>query len=124
MTKSGETFLSRPVERRALQSSATVDWAAGTVSTSPLWRGYAAQFLATLLPILAIEGLLFLLFRLWSRRNALVFLGVNLLTQGGLTLWTSLRTVRHGSSWARMLQSDLEYTVRFFDGGSIGPAGG
>lgn len=115
VTKSGETFLSEPFERQALQSSATVDWAAKTVTTPPLWRGYAVQFLSTFLPTLAIEGVLLLLFRLWSRRNALVFLGVNLLTQGGLTLWSSLRTVRYGTFWVEMLQSDLEYTVRFFD---------
>lgn len=115
VTKSGETFLSEPFERQALQCSATVDWAAKTVTTPPLWRGYAVQFLSTFLPTLAIEGVLLLLFRLWSRRNALVFLGVNLLTQGGLTLWSSLRTVRYGTFWVEMLQSDLEYTVRFFD---------
>ena len=80
VTKSGETFLSEPVERQALQSSAAVDWAVKTVKTPPLWKGYIVQFLATFLPTLAIEGLLF---RLWSKRNALVFLGVNLLTQGG-----------------------------------------
>ena len=115
VTKSGETFLSEPVERQALQSSATVDWAAKTVTTPPLWRGYAVQFLSTFLPTLAIEGVLLLLFQLWSRRNALVFLGANLVTQGGLTLWSSLRTVRYGTFWVEMLQSDLEYTVRFFD---------
>lgn len=115
VTKSGETFLSEPFERQALQSSATVDWAAKTVTTPPLWRGYAVQFLSTFLPTLAIEGLLLLLFRLWSRRNALVFLGVNLLTQGGLTLWTSLRIVRHGTFWEEMIRSDLQSIVRFFD---------
>ena len=111
VTKSGETFLSEPFDRQALQSSTTVDWAEKTVSTPPLWRGYAAQFLATFLPTLAIEGLLFLVFRLWSRRNALVFLGVNLVTQGALTLWTSLRTVRHGWLWAEMIRD----TLRYFD---------
>lgn len=111
VTKSGETFLSDPLERQVLQSSATVDWAAKTVKTPSLWRGYAAQFLATFLPTLAIEGLLFLAFRLWSKRNVLVFLGVNLLTQGGLTLWTSVKTVRHGWLWAEMIGE----AFRFFD---------
>lgn len=115
VTKSGETFLSGPFDRQVLQSSATVDWGLKTVTTPPLWRGYAAQFLATFLPTLAIEGILFLLFRLWSRRNALVFLGVNLVTQGALTLWTSMRTVRYGWLWAGMIRSDLECAVRFFD---------
>lgn len=109
VTKSGETFLSGPFDRQVLQSSAAVDWAAKTVKTPPVSLGYAAQFLATFLPTLAIEGLLFLLFRLWSRRNALVFLGVNLVTQGGLTLWTSLRTVRYGWLWAWMIRDALRY---------------
>lgn len=119
VTKSGEAFLSEPFERQALQSSATVDWAAKTVATPPLWRGYAVQFLSTFLPTLAIEGVLLLLFRLWSRRNALVFLGVNLLTQGGLTLWSSLRTVRYGTFWTDMIRSDLQSIVRFFDPGGL-----
>lgn len=119
VTKSGETFLSEPVERQALQSSATVDWAAKTVKSPPLWKGYMVQFLATFLPTLAIEGLLFLLFRLWSRRNALVFLGVNLLTQGGLTLWASLEIVRSGTFWIEMIRSDLESIVRFLDPGRL-----
>lgn len=106
VTKSGETFLSEPMERQALQCSVTVDWAAGTVGAPPLWWGYATQFLATFLPTLAIEGLLLLLFRLWSRRNVLVFLGVNLLTQGGLTLWMSVETVRGGVNGISMLSSD------------------
>lgn len=109
VTKSGETFLSEPFDRQVLQSSATVDWELKTVTTPPLWRGYATQFLATFLPTLAIEGVLLLLFRLWSRRNALVFLGVNLVTQGGLTLWTSMRTVRYGWLWAWMIRDALRY---------------
>lgn len=106
VTKSGETFLSEPMERQALQCSATVDWAAKAVKSPPLWKGYIVQFLATFLPTLAIEGLLLLLFRLWSKRNALVFLGVNLLTQGGLTLWMSVGVVHGGANGISMLSSD------------------
>lgn len=105
-TKSGETFLSEPMERQALQCSLTVDWATKTVKSPPLWKGYIVQFLATFLPTLAIEGLLLLLFRLWSKRNALVFLGVNLLTQGGLTLWMSVGVVHGGANGISMLSSD------------------
>ena len=107
VTKSGEAFLSEPVVRQVLQSSVTVDWAAKTVKAPPLSLGYAAQFLATFLPTLAIEGVLLLLFRLWSKRNGLVFLLVNLATQGGLTLYCSVRTVRNGTLWA-------DWTLHFF----------
>lgn len=76
------------------------------MKSPPLWKGYIVQFLATFLPTLAIEGLLLLLFRLWSKRNALVFLGVNLLTQGGLTLWMSVGVVHGGANGISMLSSD------------------
>ncbi len=117
VTKSGEAFLSEPVVRQVLQSSVTVDWAAKTVKAPPVSLGYAAQFLATFLPTLAIEGVLLLLFRLWSRRNGLVFLLSNLLTQGALTLWMSVRTVRRGTFWVQMILMsspvpDLEWTMR------------
>lgn len=110
VTKSGETFLSESVVRQVLQSSVTVDWAAKTVKAPPLFLGYAAQFLATFLPTLAIEGILLLLFRLWSKRNMLVFLLVNLVTQGGLTLWCSVKTVRGGSG----LLNWVDYVLNAF----------
>ena len=115
VAKSGETFLSEPMERRVLQSSVTVDWAAKTVKAPPVLLAYMAQFLATFLPTLAIEGLLLLLFRLWSKRNALVFLAANLVTQGGLTLWASLQTVRNGTFWVEMIGDGL----RYFDPGML-----
>lgn len=117
VTKSGETFVSEPFAPQVLQSSVTVDWAAKTLEAPPLFLGYAAQFLATLLPTLAIEGALLLLFRLWSRRNGLVFLGVNLVTQGGLALWVSLRAVRYGVNGIHFMTSDffpLFSRLRFF----------
>lgn len=95
-TKSGEVFLSEPFTRRVLQSSVTVDWAAKTVEAPPVSLGYAAQFLATFLPTLVMEGAVLLAFRLWSKRNGWVFLLTNLATQGGLTLWMSVRTVHSG----------------------------
>lgn len=107
VTKSGETFLSEPVIRQVLQSSVTVDWAAKTVKAPPVFLGCAAQFLATFLPTLAVEGILLLLFRLWSKRNGLVFLLVNLVPQGGLTLWMSIRNVRQGTLW-------MEESIRYF----------
>lgn len=112
VTKSGETFLSEPMERQVLQSSVVVNWERKTVAAPPLWQGYAAQFLATLLPTLAIEGILLLLFRLWSKRNALVFLGVNLLTQGGLTLWMSVKIVRWGVERIMMPSSFFSLLTR------------
>lgn len=83
VTKSGQIFCSEPLTRRAYQVSVTLDWSAGTVSLAPVWQRYVLQFLATFVPTILIEGVFLWLLGLWSRRNVLVFLLVNLLTQGG-----------------------------------------
>lgn len=98
VTKSGETFLSDPLTRTVLQSSATVDWAERTVSIPPTWVGYLLQFLSTLLPTLLIEAALLLLFGFAWKKNWKPFLLVNIITQGGLALWFSITTVQYGAN--------------------------
>ena len=96
VTKSGEVFLSDVQERTVLQSSATVDWAAKTLTTPPTYIAYIVQFLSTLLPTLLVEGLLLFLFKLWNRKNFKTFLLVNLITQGALALYFSISAVKNG----------------------------
>ena len=45
VTQSGEVWMSETLERKVLQASATLDWAAGTVKVPPVWVGYVLQFL-------------------------------------------------------------------------------
>lgn len=85
VTKSGERWVSEPMEREVLNSSVKVDWKAGTARITPKWISVGAQFLSTLLPTLVIEGLFLIAFGLASKRNWLVFLIVNLVTQGVLS---------------------------------------
>lgn len=85
VTKSGETWVSEPMEREVLNSSVSVDWKAGTARMTPKWISVGIQFLSTLLPTLAIEGVILIAFGLASKRNWLVFLAVNLVTQGALS---------------------------------------
>lgn len=61
---------------------------------APVWQRYVLQFLATFVPTILIEGVFLWLLGLWSRRNVLVFLLVNLLTQGGLSLWFSIEATQ------------------------------
>lgn len=81
VTESGETWVSHVYTRQVLQSSVTVDWSTGSLSTPPVWAGYVLELLSTLLPTLLLEGLLLALMGLWSRRNLLVFLAANVATQ-------------------------------------------
>lgn len=85
VTKSGESWISEPMERQVLNSSVKVDWEAKTARITPKWVSVGIQFLSTLIPTLLIEGLLLIAFRLASKRNWLVFLVVNLVTQGALS---------------------------------------
>ena len=96
VTRSGETWISEVLERKVLQSSVTVDWAAGTAKVPPVWVGYVLQFLATLLPTLLIEGILLVAFGFTWKENWKPFLLVNLVTQGALAVFMSWSAIRSG----------------------------
>lgn len=97
VSQSGEVFLSDVQERTVLQSSVTVDWAAGTISAPPTWVGYLLQFAATFLPTLFLEALILVFMGLTQeRRNWIPFLLVNFITQGALAAWCSVTFMREG----------------------------
>lgn len=109
----GEPWVSDVLERTALQSSVTVDYAAKTVTVPPVWTAYAVQLLTTLTTTLVIEGLLLVLFDFGrQKRNWLVFLLVNLVTQGGLALWTAHTFLRHGlGGWSALSLLPAELVI-------------
>ena len=96
VTESGEVFLSEVQTRRMLQSSVTVYWAAKSLSAAPLWAGYALELLSTLVPTLLLEGLLLALLGLWNRRNLLVFLAANVVTQVAMFLILGTTALKEG----------------------------
>ena len=101
VTKSGESWVSDTLHRATLQSSVRVDWAAKTAAAPSAGVAYALQFLCMLLPTLLIEGALLLAFGYRSRRSWLVFLLVNLVTQGGFALYLAVTVLNHGvSGWS------------------------
>lgn len=103
VTQSGETWISETLERKALQTSLTVDWAAKTAKAPPIWLAYALQILSTLIPTLIIEGLILLAFRFEWKRNWRPFLLVNLITQGALAIFSGVLVVREGFSFMWIL---------------------
>ena len=63
---------------------------------------YLKQFASSLLPTLLLEGILLLPFGFWDRRNARLFLGVNIGTQLLLTVVTAA-CMRMGMPFYRYL---------------------
>lgn len=112
VTKSGESWVSGVLHRATLQSSATVDWAARTANVPSPAMAYALQFLCTLLPTLLIEGLLLFVFGYRSKRSWLVFLLVNLVTQGGFAVYLAVTVLNHGvSGWSLIFYIPIEVII-------------
>ncbi len=112
VTKSGESWVSEPLTRHALQCSATVDWAKKTLTAPPAWVGYVLQFLATCVPTLVIEALILLLYGYKWETSWKPFLAVNLVTQGALGLYFSVNIVPHGIGfWYLLLFFPAEVAV-------------
>lgn len=112
VTKSGESWVSGVLHRATLQSSATVDWAARTANAPSPAMAYALQFLCTLLPTLLIEGLLLFAFGYRSKRSWLVFLLVNLVTQGGFAVYLAVTVLNHGvSGWSLIFYIPIEVVI-------------
>ena len=112
VTKSGESWVSDTLHRATLQSSATVDWAKRTASAPSAGVAYALQFLCMLLPTLLIEGALLFAFGYRSRRSWLVFLLVNLVTQGGFALYLAVTVLNHGvSGWSLLFYFPAEVVI-------------
>ena len=112
VTKSGESWVSDTLHRATLQSSATVDWAKRTASAPSTAVAYLLQFFCMLLPTLLIEGVLLLAFGYRSRRSLLVFLLVNLVTQGGFALYLAVTVLNHGvSGWSLLFYLPIELII-------------
>ena len=112
VTKSGESWVSGVLHRATLQSSATVDWAAKTVSVPPAVVAYALQFLCMLIPTLLIEGVLLYVFGYRSKKNWKRFLLVNLITQGGFAVYLAVTVLNHGvSGWSLLFYIPIELVI-------------
>lgn len=95
---SGAQATAEPFTRTVFYTHLTYDWESNTITaaTSPVGF-YSLQFLSTLVPTLVVEGILLWLFGFRAKRDWLVFLLVNLVTQAGLHLWIGANLVSVGS---------------------------
>lgn len=103
VTPDNQALVSQPVQKLTFAETIEVDYAAASregsiaiTGQADLFRAYVSQFLATFIPTLIIEGIIFLLFRFSFRRNWLVFLGVNFVTQVAMTATLGTILIRGG----------------------------
>ena len=95
----GAQATDEPFTRTVFYTHLTYDWQTNTITSATSPAGfYGLQFLSTLVPTLIIEGILLWLFGFRARRDWLVFLIVNLVTQAGLHLWIAADLVSIGDS--------------------------
>ena len=95
----GAQATDEPFTRTVFYTHLTYDWETNTVTQATSPAGfYGLQFLSTLVPTLIIEGILLWLFGFRAKRDWLVFLIVNLVTQAGLHLWIAADLVSIGDS--------------------------
>ena len=95
----GAQTTDEPFTRTVFYTHLTYDWETNTITSATSPAGfYGLQFLSTLVPTLIIEGILLWLFGFRARRDWLVFLIVNLVTQAGLHLWIAADLVSIGDS--------------------------
>ena len=94
----GAQATDEPFTRTVFYTHLTYDWETNTVTSATSRLGfYGLQFLSTLIPTLVVEGVLLWLFGFRARRDWLVFLLVNLVTQAGLHLWIGSGAMAAGS---------------------------
>lgn len=95
----GAQATAEPFTRTVFYTHLTYDWETNTITSATSPAGfYGLQFLSTLVPTLIIEGILLWLFGFRAKRDWLVFLIVNLVTQAGLHLWIAADLVSIGDS--------------------------
>ena len=89
-----------------------MDWSDKSVTVPPVWVSYVIQLLCTLGITLVIEGGLLILFGFGkTKRNRMVFLLVNCITQGGLALYSAYVFLHHGVSGWTMIPMILAEAV-------------
>lgn len=99
VTQSGQVVQSEVLTRDTFLITVRFDALTGDVIRPTLWKQYAFQLLTTLFPTLIVETLLLVVFGLWSKRNLIVMLIANGITQVLLSLTMGITLIQAGLLW-------------------------
>ena len=96
VTEDGDSFVTDVMKHQTIWSYITIDYKTGEVTKKPACLVYLAQFCTTFIGTIVIEGILFILFGLLSKRNIGVFFITNLITQTFLTCTMGVAMIHDG----------------------------
>jgi len=96
VTESGQITVSEPIKVSSFYFAIDFDAKTGLIIHPDPALQYGIQFITTLIPTLILEGLILLLFGLFTKRNFIVFLIMNLITQIFLSFTLSVALITYG----------------------------
>lgn len=112
VTKSGEVKISEVFHRHSFITNLTYDFEYNIVKEQiPLAVSYLIQFATTCIPTLLVEGILLIAFGFSKKKNWLVFLTVNLITQILLTATMGSALIKSGLLMAMIVQFIMETLI-------------
>ena len=111
VTQSGHVVLSDVLTRDTFMMTVRFDALTGDVLRPTLWKQYAFQLVTTLIPTLIVETLLLFAFGLWSKRNMIVMLIANGITQVLLSFTMGITVIQAGLLWGIIVYLLMEGVV-------------
>ena len=115
VTQSGSVTVSDPLTMESFYTSLRFDAQSGEVSKPSVLIQYAAQFASTLIPTLIVEFVILLMFGLYSKRNLIVFLIMNLVTQIFLLFTVNAALIQMGLLSAILVLIFVEGFIWLFE---------
>jgi len=115
VTQSGSVIVSDPLTMESFYTSLRFDAQSGEVSKPSVLIQYAAQFASTLIPTLIVEFVILLMFGLYSKRNLIAFLIMNLVTQIFLLFTVNAALIQMGLLSAILVLIFVEGFIWLFE---------
>jgi hypothetical protein len=115
VTASGKLTVSEVLTLESFYTALSFNATNGEITKPSLIVLYAIQITSTLIPTLILEFLILLLFKLYSKRNLIVFLIMNIITQLFLTFTVNTTLIKTGLLGAVFVLLLVEGVIWIFE---------
>lgn len=115
VTQSGKITVSDPLTMDSFYTSLSFDAENGNINKPIIFFLYAIQFITTLIPTLIVEFGILMMFGLFSKRNLIVFIIMNVITQILLTFTVNAALITMGLMSAILVLVFIEGFIWIFE---------